>query len=78
MALTLVRYEAVVYKGVGYMFFHPAPVPACPVEEKAGRWFIRMGFAGFNSPSNNRMGYASEAKALAAIRRYENRSRGGN
>jgi hypothetical protein len=35
-----------------------------------GRWFITMGHPGFNSPANNRSGYASQAKALAAMRRY--------
>jgi hypothetical protein len=39
-----------------------------------GRWYIRSGFCGFNSPANNRMGYDSKAKAEAAIRRYESRS----
>lgn len=35
-----------------------------------GRWFITMGQPGFNSPANNRDGYASEAAALAARDRY--------
>jgi hypothetical protein len=32
-----------------------------------------MGFAGFNSPSNNRSGYRTQAGALAAIRQYQSR-----
>jgi hypothetical protein len=35
-----------------------------------GRWFITMGHPGFNSPANNRGGYASQAAAAAAIARY--------
>jgi hypothetical protein len=35
-----------------------------------GRWFITMGHPGFNSPANNAQGYASKAKAEAALRRY--------
>lgn len=42
-------------------------------EEKGGRWYIRMGFAGFNSNANNRLGYDSKEKAEAAIRRYQSR-----
>lgn len=42
-------------------------------EEKGGRWYIRMGFAGFNSPANNAFGYDSKAKAEAAIRRYQSK-----
>jgi len=41
------------------------------VAETAGRWYIQFGYAGFNSPANNRRGYATEARALAAIRRYD-------
>lgn len=37
---------------------------------ESGRWFIAMGQPGFNSPANNRDGYASEASAIAASRRY--------
>lgn len=46
----------------------------CPeaVKERSetGRFYITMGHAGFNSPANNRDGYATRAKALAAIRNY--------
>ena len=37
---------------------------------ETGRWYILFAHAGFNSPANNTNGYASEAKALASIRRY--------
>ena len=33
-------------------------------------WYITMGHPGFNSPTNNGFGYASKARALAAIRYY--------
>lgn len=36
----------------------------------SGRWYITMGHPGFNSPANNRSGYASRGAAEAAIRRY--------
>ena len=39
----------------------------------SGRWFITMGHPGFNSPANNREGYASEAAARAAVLRYGRR-----
>ncbi len=35
-----------------------------------GRWFVTMGHPGFNSPANNRDGYATLARALAAVRAY--------
>jgi hypothetical protein len=34
-------------------------------------YFIKVGFAGFNSPANNGRGYATQAKAEAAILRYQ-------
>lgn len=37
------------------------------------RHFIKMGFAGFNSRANNGNGYATKAKAEAAILDYQNR-----
>jgi hypothetical protein len=43
------------------------------VEEKHGRWFIKLGFSGFNSPANNRSGYVSKERAEAAIMRYQNK-----
>lgn len=45
-------------------------------EEKGGRWYIKMGFAGFNSAANNWDGYATQAGAEAAIRRYESKGSG--
>lgn len=42
------------------------------VEQKEnGRWYIKMGYAGFNTRANNSSGYASEAAALAVIRRLD-------
>jgi hypothetical protein len=41
------------------------------VECRHGRWFIKFGFAGFNSPANNRSGYDSKVSAESAIHRYE-------
>ena len=35
------------------------------------RYFIAIGFPGFNSPANNRSGYASPEGALAASLRYQ-------
>ena len=35
------------------------------------RFFIGIGFPGFNSPANNRSGYVTAQAALAASRRYE-------
>ena len=38
------------------------------------RWYIDIGFCGYNSSANNRNGYASKEKAEAAILRYQNKS----
>jgi hypothetical protein len=43
------------------------------VEEKNGRWYIKMGFAGYNSVANNGCGYAYETSAIRAIQRYQAR-----
>jgi hypothetical protein len=40
------------------------------VMKHEGRWFITFGNPGFNSPSNNRDGYATFAAALGASKRY--------
>lgn len=40
-----------------------------------GRWFITMGHCGFNSPANNRSGYATQAAAVAASKRYQGKKR---
>lgn len=49
----------------------------CPEAVKenpeTGRFFITMGHPGFNSPANNGTGYATYAKARAAIRHYSGR-----
>jgi hypothetical protein len=39
-----------------------------------GAWFIKMGYAGFNSPANNAFGYETKDKAIAAIKRYQAKS----
>jgi hypothetical protein len=39
------------------------------------RYFIAIGFPGFNSPANNRSGYASPEAALAASLRYERKGK---
>jgi hypothetical protein len=38
-----------------------------------GSWYITMGHAGFNSPANNRGGYASKRLAEAAYRHYSSK-----
>jgi hypothetical protein len=43
--------------------------------KKSSGWFIKMGFAGFNSPTNNRNGYASRAAAEKACLRYQNKGK---
>ena len=37
---------------------------------ETGNWFITMGHPGFNSPANNRSGYATREAARAAFNRY--------
>lgn len=47
---------------------------ASPLARRLGadvRFFIGIGFPGFNSPANNRYGYATVQAAWAATRRYE-------
>ena len=46
-------------------------IPEDAVEEKSGRFYIKMGFAGFNSHANNRDGYCNRSAALAAVKRYD-------
>lgn len=41
----------------------------------SGRFFITMGHAGYNSPANNRQGYASKKAALKASQGYGERGR---
>lgn len=57
--------SSLMFDGSAEKVFPFQTVPGMPV-----RWFIRFGNAGFNSPANNRDGYQSRAKALAAIRHY--------
>jgi hypothetical protein len=45
------------------------------VVEQNGRFFVKMGFAGFNSSANNRNGYATAAAALQAHKRYASRGK---
>lgn len=47
-----------------------SPIEAA-VEYRQGRWYIKMGYAGFNSVANNNMGYAYEQSAIRAVRRYQ-------
>ena len=56
----------------GFTFHLPtAEVPGDAVEERSGRFYIVMGFAGVNTHANNRDGYASRSNALAAVRRFD-------
>lgn len=51
----------------------------CPEVVKQGPhggWYITIGHAGFNSPANNRMGYASEQAAKNANARYSGKGAG--
>jgi len=43
---------------------------AVKLNPETGRWFITLSHPGFNSPTNNRAGYASRNAAMAAFRRY--------
>jgi hypothetical protein len=40
-------------------------------EERNGRWYIKLGFAGFNTRANNMNGYATKAKAEAVVRKLQ-------
>jgi hypothetical protein len=35
------------------------------------RWFIKVGFAGFNTPTNNGRGYASKSAAEGVVLKYQ-------
>jgi hypothetical protein len=43
------------------------------VEERNGRFFVKMGFAGFNSRANNRSGFETAAAALKSHQRFASR-----
>jgi hypothetical protein len=49
---------------------NPACAEAVKERPETGRFYITMGHPGFNSPANNRGGYPTKARALAAIRHY--------
>lgn len=40
-------------------------------EDRNGRWYIRMHYAGFNTPANNGSGYATREQALAVTRKFQ-------
>lgn len=44
-------------------------------EHKHGTWYIKMGFAGFNSERNNAGGYPTKEAAEKACLRFQNRSK---
>jgi len=46
---------------------------AVKMNPATGRAFITMGHPGFNSPANNRSGYASRQAAEKAVARYGHR-----
>lgn len=41
------------------------------VEYRDGAWYIKPGYAGYNSRANNLWGYVSKARAEAAILRLQ-------
>lgn len=45
------------------------------VEKDGGRWYIKMGFAGFNCARNNGDGFDSSLEAVLTITTYQTRSR---
>lgn len=40
---------------------------------ETGKWFITFGHAGFNSPTNNGLGYQTKDAAIKAMKHYLNR-----
>lgn len=46
---------------------------AVKMNEATGRWFITMMHPGFNSPANNRTGYATFEAVTKALGRYASR-----
>lgn len=58
----------VLFGGAFYRYYlNDANPPSEPVEERNGRHYIKMGFAGFNTPRNNANGYTTRKAALCAI-----------
>jgi predicted secreted protein len=53
-----------------YMDRREVAMEDATMELANGRWYIRMGFAGYNSLTNNGDGYSTKARAEAAIRHY--------
>lgn len=43
---------------------------AVKLNTASGTWYITIGHAGFNSPTNNKFGYATESSARSAMIRY--------
>ena len=43
-------------------------------ENVHNRWYIKVGFCGFNSSANNGFGYETKEKAESTILRYQNKS----
>lgn len=43
------------------------------VEFTRGGWYIKCGYAGFNSSANNRWGYKTKASAEQAVLRYQSK-----
>lgn len=42
-------------------------------ETRNGRWYIMLGFAGFNTSANNCNGYSSKESAEAVILQHQNK-----
>lgn len=59
------------YNGDEFMKHDTVSNKECPVEERFNRFFIKMGYCGFNSPANNGFGYKTERSAIQAILRYQ-------
>ena len=45
----------------------------CAEKGLDGNWYIKIGFAGFNSRANNRLGYKTKGKAEVACLHYQNK-----
>jgi hypothetical protein len=56
-----------------YMDRREVAMEDATMELANNRWYIRTGFAGFNSRANNGDGYSTKARAEAAIRRYSSK-----
>ena len=61
-------------KYAGIRRYNGEKLPKSPVEKsphREGYWLIRRGFAGWNSPANRALGFATKGIALATIRLYQ-------